>query len=80
MPRQYQWSEDGKCILYLQDVGGDENYRLYAQPLDGSPMKCLTPAGARAQNLLTSQHYPNEVKLCTASCISYALRIAEGNI
>jgi dipeptidyl aminopeptidase/acylaminoacyl peptidase len=27
---QYFWSQDGKYILYAQDEGGDENFRVYA--------------------------------------------------
>lgn len=31
----YFWSRDSKYILYVQDSGGDENYRIYAvSPLD----------------------------------------------
>ena len=26
----YFWSEDGKYVLYVQDKGGDENFRIYA--------------------------------------------------
>ncbi|MBP1654293.1 MAG: peptidase, partial [Bacteroidetes bacterium] len=27
---QYFWSRDSKVILYAQDKGGDENYRIYS--------------------------------------------------
>lgn len=27
---QYFWARDGKSVLYVQDKGGDENYRIYA--------------------------------------------------
>ena len=47
----YFWSRDGKYILYVQDLGGDENYRVYsvdpmasANPQTGVPeAKDLTP-------------------------------------
>ena len=52
--------------MYLQDVGGDENFHLYLQPLDGKPAKDLTDfEGVRAQNLVTDKHYPEEVHQCT---------------
>ncbi|HEY4611759.1 MAG TPA: alpha/beta fold hydrolase [Bacteroidota bacterium] len=45
---QYFWSRDSKYILYAQDKGGDENYRIYAvdpkaagEPV--APAKDLTP-------------------------------------
>lgn len=67
MYRQFTWTEDSKYILYLQDVGGDENFHLYLQPLDGSPAKDLTPyEGSRAQNLVTDKHFPGEVS-CSIS-------------
>ncbi len=51
--------------MYLQDVGGDENFHLYLQPLDGKPAKDLTDfEGVRAQNLVTDKHYPEEVHRC----------------
>lgn len=49
--------------MYLQDVGGDENFHLFLQPLDGKPAKDLTNfEGVRAQNLVTDKHFPGEVK------------------
>src|SRR5262245_41760011 len=31
--RQYFWAYDNKHLLYLQDVGGDENFHLFATDL-----------------------------------------------
>jgi dipeptidyl aminopeptidase/acylaminoacyl peptidase len=60
--RRYGWSEDGSQVLYLQDVGGDENWHLYATPLDGGKTRDLTPfEGVRAQNLMTDPEHPNEL-------------------
>ena len=60
--RLFSWTEDSQYILYLQDVGGDENFHLYQQPLDGKPAKDLTAfEGVRAQNLATDKHFPGEV-------------------
>jgi dipeptidyl aminopeptidase/acylaminoacyl peptidase len=38
---QYQWK--GNRILYLQDVGGDENFQLFSVSIDGKDVKALTP-------------------------------------
>jgi len=37
--RMFAWAKDGRHLLYLQDTGGDENWRLYDVDLDA-------PAGA----------------------------------
>lgn len=39
--RQYFWK--GNRIIYLQDVGGDENFQLFSVTTDGSNWKALTP-------------------------------------
>ena len=41
--RIYFWAQDNKHILYLQDKGGDENWRLYAVDLDSGETRDLTP-------------------------------------
>jgi dipeptidyl aminopeptidase/acylaminoacyl peptidase len=38
----YAWKGNGR-IVYVQDRGGDENFRLYAVSIDGSNPKDLTP-------------------------------------
>src|SRR6185436_6150761 len=32
--RNYFWGHDGKTLLYLQDAGGDENWRLHIVDLN----------------------------------------------
>jgi dipeptidyl aminopeptidase/acylaminoacyl peptidase len=39
---RYFWAADSKHILYMQDVGGDENYHLYRADLEGK-VTDLTP-------------------------------------
>src|SRR5687768_9872527 len=39
----YFWSEDSRSILYLQDAGGNENWRLYAVDLKTKSTRDLTP-------------------------------------
>ena len=41
--RSYFWGYDNETILYLQDVGGDENWRLYAANITSSSTRELTP-------------------------------------
>jgi dipeptidyl aminopeptidase/acylaminoacyl peptidase len=38
----YEWKGNGR-IIYVQDTGGDENYRAYAVSIDGTNPKELTP-------------------------------------
>lgn len=38
----YFWANNNR-IVYVQDKGGDENFRLYAVDIDGSNQKDLTP-------------------------------------
>ena len=38
---RYQWK--GNRIIYLQDVGGDENFQMFSVGSDGKDLKALTP-------------------------------------
>ena len=47
----YFWAEDGKHLMYLQDIGGDENWHVYSADLGTKIIRDLTPfQGIRAQN------------------------------
>jgi len=46
--RMFAWAKDGRHLLYLQDTGGDENWRLYDVDLG-------TPAAAGGQTGLTKR-------------------------
>jgi dipeptidyl aminopeptidase/acylaminoacyl peptidase len=60
--RQYYWPHDGKHILYLQDVGGDENYHLFASELATGKTRDLTPFdGVRAQGIYLEDKHPDMV-------------------
>lgn len=61
--RSYFWAHDGRHLLYLQDKGGDENWRLYAvEPGAGGPARDLTPfEGVQAQVVKVSKHHPGTV-------------------
>lgn len=41
--RFYFWAHDNTHILYIQDVGGNENWRLYATNPDTQETRDLTP-------------------------------------
>jgi dipeptidyl aminopeptidase/acylaminoacyl peptidase len=41
--RNFLWQYDNKHILYIQDVGGDENWRLYQTEIASKQTKDLTP-------------------------------------
>jgi len=57
----YAWKGDNR-IVYIQDTGGDENYRLYAVGIDGSNPKDLTPfEKVRAQIIDRLEQNENEI-------------------
>ncbi len=59
---QYEWSGDGRFLLYFQDFDGDENFHVYSVDLESGLERDLTPfRGLKAQNLLISRHVPGEV-------------------
>ena len=41
--RFFGWTHDNRHLLYLQDTGGDENWRLYDVDLDTVQRRDLTP-------------------------------------
>ena len=60
--RVFRWAHDGRHLLYLQDSGGDENWRLYDVDLATMARRDLTPfEGVQAQILATEKKYPTEV-------------------
>jgi len=60
--RIYFWAEDGKHIMYLQDAGGDENWRLYAVNLKTGKIKDLTPFDDVQVGIVGyDKHFPHEL-------------------
>ncbi len=55
--RSYFWAHTNQHILYLQDVGGDENWRLYSVDLRSGRRMPLTPDSATAPD----EHEPHKV-------------------
>jgi hypothetical protein len=57
--RQYFWSEASTHIIYMQDVGGDENFHAFAVELATGKRTDLTPyPGVRAEVVGTSTSAP----------------------
>lgn len=60
--RAYFWAEDNEHLLYIQDKGGDENWRLYRVNLAAGETTDLTPfENVQAQILESSKHFPHEL-------------------
>ena len=60
--RTYFWAFTSKHILYLQDVGGDEDFHVYAVDLQTDTTTDLTPLkGVRARIESVSHKFPEEV-------------------
>ena len=60
--RSFAWAHDGRHLLYVQDVGGDENWRLYDVDPESVERRDLTPfEGIHATIIGTSKRRPDEV-------------------
>jgi dipeptidyl aminopeptidase/acylaminoacyl peptidase len=60
--RGFAWAWDGRHVLYVQDVGGDENWRLYDVEPESLERRDLTPfEGIHATIIGTSRRRPSEV-------------------
>jgi dipeptidyl aminopeptidase/acylaminoacyl peptidase len=60
--RSYAWAHDNRHLLYLQDRGGDENWRLYKVEPDGAAVVDLTPFdNVQAQLVAHDKTHPHEV-------------------
>ena len=61
--RGYAFAFTGNHLLYVQDVGGDENFHVFLVDLATGEEKTLTPKGSRAGIAALSPKHPNEVIL-----------------
>lgn len=62
--RVHYWAHDARHILYLQDVGGDENWRLFAVDVETLEQRALTPfEGVQVQIIEHVKHFPDDVLL-----------------
>ncbi len=60
--RTFAWAHDGRHLLYLQDTGGDENWRLHDVDLETMQRRDLTPFdGVQARVVAMERKFPTEV-------------------
>jgi dipeptidyl aminopeptidase/acylaminoacyl peptidase len=60
--RQFAWAHDGRHVLYVQDTGGDENWRLHDVDLPTMERRDLTPfAGVQARLIAAERDFPDEI-------------------
>jgi len=60
--RQFGWAHDGRHLLYIQDAGGDENWRLYDVDLPTMQRRDLTPfEGVQARLIAAEKDFPDQV-------------------
>jgi dipeptidyl aminopeptidase/acylaminoacyl peptidase len=60
--RRFFWAGDSKHIMYLQDVGGNENWRLHAVNLESNEIRDLTPYdNVQTRITHTDKHFPNDL-------------------
>src|SRR5213078_2078287 len=58
--RMFAFAKDGRHLLYLQDTGGDENWRLYDVDLETTQRRDLTPFdNVQARILATDRNFPD---------------------
>jgi dipeptidyl aminopeptidase/acylaminoacyl peptidase len=60
--RMFAWAHDGRHLLYLQDTGGDENWRLHDVDLETMDRRDLTPFdGVQARVVAMERKFPAEL-------------------
>jgi len=60
--RMFAWAHDARHLLYLQDTGGDENWRLHDVDLETLQRRDLTPFDAvQARIVAMERKFPTEV-------------------
>jgi dipeptidyl aminopeptidase/acylaminoacyl peptidase len=60
--RSFTWARDGRHLLYVQDTGGDENWRLYDVDMETMARRDLTPYdGIQARIIATSKRHRDQV-------------------
>ncbi|GIW21887.1 MAG: peptidase S9 [Candidatus Sericytochromatia bacterium] len=58
----YFWAQDNKHIFYLQDLNGNENWRLYLVNIDTKEVKDLTPfENVQVQIIDHNKRFPNDI-------------------
>ena len=62
--RTYRWAEDGRHLIYLQDSGGDENWRVHVvDPKTGEDRDATPFEGVQGRVMGVSRRHPGHVLL-----------------
>ncbi|HLJ99109.1 MAG TPA: S9 family peptidase [Streptosporangiaceae bacterium] len=60
--RMFTWARDGRHLMYVQDAGGDENWRLYDVDVSSMERRDLTPFdGIQARIVSAKKTHPDQV-------------------
>jgi dipeptidyl aminopeptidase/acylaminoacyl peptidase len=60
--RMFAWAHDGRHLLYVQDTGGDENWRLHDVDLETMRRRDLTPFdNVQTQLIAAEKKFPTEI-------------------
>jgi dipeptidyl aminopeptidase/acylaminoacyl peptidase len=60
--RAFFWAHDQRHLLYVQDKGGDENWRIYAVDLIDGGVRDMTPFDdVQAQVIEVNKHFPDRI-------------------
>jgi len=60
--RSFFWAHDNRHLMYIQDVGGDENWRLYDVDVETGDTRDLTPfEGVQARVEETDKRFPHHI-------------------
>jgi len=60
--RSFFWAHDNRHLLYVQDVGGDEDWRLFDVDLDTGDIRDLTPfEGVQARVEESDKRFPDTI-------------------
>ena len=60
--RMFAWAHDGQHLLYLQDTGGDENWRLHDVDVETMQRRDLTPFGnVQTELIAMDKKFPTEI-------------------
>jgi dipeptidyl aminopeptidase/acylaminoacyl peptidase len=61
--RQHHWADDSRHILFLQDEGGDENWRVYSVDVESRKQVDLTPLDKVRAEIVGLSHERPDVAL-----------------
>src|SRR5262249_28690829 len=60
--RRFQWGQDSRTVLYIQDVKGNEDWHVYGVDLESKQVRDLTPFdGVHSELIADSPRRPSEI-------------------